>query len=81
LTDSGSTPNSSATIVVDTVSGLLPHIAWQCSNSWNAPVGSMVIVALSGLEVIGKAGSSNQNQNSVEENTERSWVVATPMPM
>ena len=66
LTLAGSTPNSSATTIAATVSGLLPHMAWECSSTWNSPVGSIVSVALSGLEVIGNAGSSNQNQNSVE---------------
>ena len=45
------------------------------------PVGSTVSVTLSGVDVSGAPGSSNQNQNSVAVNTLRSWAEITPMPM
>ena len=45
-----------------------------------SPVGSIVTVALSGLEVGVNCGSSNQNQNSVELKTLRSCDATTPIP-
>ena len=45
------------------------------------PVASTFRVTLSGMDVTGAPGSSNQNQNSVAENTLRSWALITPMPM
>ena len=36
---------------------------------------------LSGIEVTGAPGSSNQNQNSVALNTLRSWQETRPTPM
>ena len=44
------------------------------------PVASTLSDTDSGVEVTGAPGSSNQNQNSVAENTLRSWAVITPMP-
>ena len=44
------------------------------------PVGSICRLALSGELVGVNAGSSNQNQNSVDEKTLRSWEATTPMP-
>ncbi len=45
------------------------------------PVASTLSDTDSGVEVTGAPGSSNQNQNSVAENTLRSWAVITPIPM
>ena len=45
------------------------------------PVASTLSVTLSGMDVTGAPGSSNQNQNSVAENTERSCAVISPIPM
>ena len=80
-TEAGSTSNSSATTCDTTVSGLLPHIACECSVTVICPVGSICRLALSGLDVGVNDGSSNQNQNSVELNTLRSCEATTPIPM
>ena len=45
------------------------------------PVASTFSDTDSGVEVTGAPGSSNQNQNSVAENTLRSCAVISPMPM
>ena len=78
--DAGSTSNSSATTCETTVSGLLPHsdCEWSVTTMW--PVGSICRLALSGLAVGVNSGLSNQNQNSVELKTLRSWEATTPMP-
>ena len=44
------------------------------------PVGSICRLALSGLDVGVNSGLSNQNQNSVELKTLRSFEATTPMP-
>jgi hypothetical protein len=45
------------------------------------PSASTSSETLSGIEVTGAPGSSNQNQNSVALNTLRSWQETSPMPM
>ena len=80
MIDAGSTSNSSATTCETTVSGLLPQSDCECSVTTMLPVGSICRLALSGLEVGVNSGLSNQNQNSVELKTLRSFEATTPMP-
>ena len=63
------------------VSGLLPQNAQEYRVAVIPPVASTESVTDSGIDVTGAPGSSNQNQNSVAENTLRSWAEITPMPM
>src|SRR5580693_344944 len=80
-TSYGSQSNSSATNWATIVSGLFPQNAQEYKIAVIPPVVSTFSDTDSGVEVTGAPGSSNQNQNSVAENTLRSWAEISPMPM
>ena len=63
------------------VSGLLPQNAQEYRIAVIPPVASTLSDTDSGVEVTGAPGSSNQNQNSVAENTLRSCAEISPMPI
>ena len=66
--------------MVATVSGLLPQNG-AFSETTILPSGVDLDADPSGELVSAKPGSSLSIQNSVAENTLRSWQVAMPMPM
>ena len=82
MTSCGSQSNSSATSCATIVSGELPQNAQEYSVAVMPPVAPTFSVTLSGIEVTGAAGSSNQNQNSVARRTPTApGQVISPMPM
>ena len=79
LMSAGSIFNCSARIMVATVSGLLPQNG-AFSETTTLPSGSILTLTPSGELVSANPASSLSIQNSVAENTLRSWQVAMPMP-
>src|SRR5215510_9673077 len=75
----GSTFNCSARIMVAMVSGLLPQNG-ALSETTILPRGSILMLTPSGELVNANPACSLSIQNSVAENTLRSWQVAMPIP-